>query len=153
MTRSDSLIALPRSVSPRGAESGESVSSVPRRKPRSVVSGHSATPVLRNATSEQRSPSRESMRSATSAFARSSRLGPTSLASIDCETSIAMTRLRLETVRRSSDLPHCGRAAARNAITSPADTSISCSERKRIRGGSDDIFASAISRRAISTAA
>ena len=123
------LIAPPRSVSPRGAESGVAPSSAARRKPWSVVSGHSSTPVRRNATSAHRSPSSESMRSTTSAFARSRRFGLTSVASIERETSSATTTLRERAWNVCSEWPHCGRAAANTTSSSPARTSAACTRK------------------------
>ena len=120
---SEVRIALPRSVSPRGADSGVADSSVPRRNPWSVVSGHSSTPVRLNATSAQRSPSSESIRSATSAFARSRRLGRTSAASMERETSSATTTLRVRACIFWEECPHCGRAAAKRTSASPASSS------------------------------
>ena len=112
-------MALPRSVSPRGADSGLMRSRALLRYPWSVVSGHTTTPVRRNATSAHLSPARESIRSATSALARSRRLGLTSSASIERDTSIAMTTLRARVTVFSIDLPHCGRAAAKSARKRP----------------------------------
>ena len=128
-------MAAPRSVSPRAALSGERPSRAPRRNPRSVVNGQMDSPVPRNATSAQRSPSRESIRSATSAFTRSRRLGRTSSANIERETSIATTTLRERSTIFSSDFPHCGLAAAKRANASPAVIRYACRLQRSAPGG------------------
>ena len=119
-------IAAPRSVSPRGADSGVAVSSAERRNARSVVSGHSRTPFWRNATSAHLSPSSESTRSAISAFARSRRLGRTSAASMERLTSRATTTFRLFAATTCVLCPHCGRAAANRQSARPERRSIAC---------------------------
>ena len=148
ITRNDSRMALPRSVSPRGAEFSSIDSSALWRCARSFVSGNRALAVLRKATSEQRSSSSASMRSATSAFARLRRLGNTSPASIERETSIATTTLRLRAMRFSIVLPHWGRDAAKRTRKSPSRMHVVWTPAKGTCGTFSVSRVSAFSRRA-----
>ena len=85
-------MASPMSVPPRGALPTSTSSSTMRKKPWSLVSGTLTTGLPAKTISPTRSPARCGSRSRTSDFARSSRLGATSSAVIERETSRSTNR-------------------------------------------------------------
>ena len=116
-------IASERFVPPRGMMSVSISCSDSRTALKSDVSGACKNDDPANASSPTRSPSIWFNKSSAASFARVSRFGWRSVASIEFEVSIAMITSRPLCRFCSHENPHCGRASATSESATPATNS------------------------------